>query len=380
LHVLKQPTALYRRGEYPLLHETTLHHHQENQNIMEKQRNPKDSMKSTWRTDKSQWGFSHRVINSLRLNPTNLGEKVAVHSKADKIPFIPNWQLQRFVIVYAFIPIALHQLYVTCTGRNLNAIAVGIFYNIALKFMAVKEIHILRRIGHQYGFLDGDKHERDQVPDHSVRKVLWSLIGTADIRSIFSVMLSYRTSQTPSSINWLVLPLEIGLYAIVLDFWFYWYHRLMHQVDSLWKYHRTHHLTKHPNPLLSLYADTEQDFFDIAGIPLLAYFTMRLVGFPMGFYEWWICQYFIIFTEVFGHSGVRVYSTPPSPLDWALKLCNAELVVEDHDLHHRMGWKKSFNYGKQTRIWDRLFGSCTDRIESLPDNVDYENSIPFPLF
>jgi hypothetical protein len=34
----------------------------------------------------------------------------------------------------------------------------------------------------------------------------------------------------------------------------------------LWKYHRTHHLTKHPNPLLTLYADTEQEFFDILGV------------------------------------------------------------------------------------------------------------------
>jgi sterol desaturase/sphingolipid hydroxylase (fatty acid hydroxylase superfamily) len=56
-----------------------------------------------------------------------------------------------------------------------------------------------------------------------------------------------------------------------------------------------------------------------------------------------------------------------------------ELCVEDHDLHHRQGWRKSHNYGKQTRVWDRLFGTCGTRIESVPDNVDYVNQAYMPI-
>ena len=63
-----------------------------------------------------------------------------------------------------------------------------------------------------------------------------------------------------------------------------------------------------------------------------------------------------------------------------MRLFDAELVIEDHDLHHRKGWRKSFNYGKQTRIWDRVFGTCTNRIEAVPSNIDYGNTVIMPVF
>lgn len=344
-------------------------------------RNSKDSMKSTWRqSDRSQWTFHHWVYEWLSLHPSSLGQDIPVHNPQEMIPFLPNWQLQRWVLFHALIPIAIHQLYIFYTKNNLHPLAAFALYSVALKLIAIKELNLIRRLGHLYGFLDGDKHERDQVPDHSVSKVLLSLVSTSTLRPLVSVILSYRTSQTPTTINWLLLPLEIGLYGIILDFWFYWYHRLMHEVGSLWQYHRTHHLTKHPNPLLTLYADTEQEIFDIVGIPLITYATMKLIGFPLGFYEWWICQQFIVYTELMGHSGLRIYATPPSTLYWILRLLDTELVIEDHDLHHRTGWRKSHNYGKQTRLWDRIFGTRAERIESSRDKVDYNNRVTIPLF
>jgi sterol desaturase/sphingolipid hydroxylase (fatty acid hydroxylase superfamily) len=200
---------------------------------------------------------------------------------------------------------------------------------------------------------------------------------------MIAVFLAYNTAATPLEelkANWVWLLVELSLYGIILDFWFYVYHRLMHVVDALWKYHRTHHLTKHPNPLLTLYADTEQEFWDIAGIPLLTYGTMKLMGMPMGFYEWWMCHQYIVFAELAGHSGLRLHATTPSPLFWLLQLFHAELVIEDHDLHHRTGWKKSHNYGKQTRLWDRVFGTCKERVESTEDMVDYKNTAVMPWF
>lgn len=158
------------------------------------------------------------------------------------------------------------------------------------------------------------------------------------------------------------------------------YHRAMHDIDFLWQYHRTHHLTKHPNPLLTLFADGEQEIMDIAGVPLLTYFTMRLMGMPMGFYEWWICYMYVVFSELFGHSGVRVVATAPSTVAWLLRYLGVELVVEDHDLHHRKGYKKSSNYGKQTRLWDIIFGTSRARIECLPDNIDYDTRVNMPVF
>jgi sterol desaturase/sphingolipid hydroxylase (fatty acid hydroxylase superfamily) len=197
---------------------------------------------------------------------------------------------------------------------------------------------------------------------------------------MISVIYSYHPAEDPSTINLVWLPLEIGIYGIVVDFWFYWHHRLMHEVDCLWKYHRTHHLIKHPNPLLTFYSDAGQELFDNVIVPHMTYYTMRLMGMPMGFYEWWICQNYVFNTEFLGHSGLRVHANPPSTLGWLLRLFNADIVIEDHDLHHRRGSKKSFNYGKQTRLWDRVFGTCHERIESVESNVDFNNPLFVPIY
>ncbi|KAF9877269.1 fatty acid hydroxylase superfamily protein [Colletotrichum karsti] len=340
----------------------------------------KDPMKSTWRLgDRRLWRYYHWIIEKLGLQHVNLNQEVPVHQKGDPVPYVPHWQFHRWILVHACVPLILHQTFVSYTGFRLHPVAAFVFYSAAIKFIAIHQINIMRDLGHLHGFLDGDKHERDGVPDTSVKKVLHSLISTATFRSMLAVMLAYRSSEAPSSINWMLAPLEVGLYGVVLDFWFYWYHRLMHEVDFLWKYHRTHHLTKHPNPLLTLFADTEQEIWDIAGIPILTYATLKLFGFPMGFYEWWLCQQYVIFTELSGHSGLRIYATTPTPFAWPLRLFNCDLVLEDHDLHHRKGWKKSGNYGKHTRLWDRIFGTCMERLECPDDKIDYVNTVVYPL-
>lgn len=346
--------------------------------------NPKDSMKSTWRhTPKDSWTPWHWFYEVFGIHPTVLDEAVPVHSKEEPVPYLPEWKEHRWVITHAIIPLVLHQTYVAYTGKNLGVLGGFFLYATSFKLIASHQMQMMRKLGHKYGFLDGDKHARDGVPDVGVAKVVHSLMMTSTFRPMFTVFLAYKSSVSPLeelSKNWAWAILELSLYGIILDFWFYWYHRLMHDVDWLWKYHRTHHLTKHPNPLLTLYADSEQEFWDIAGIPLLTYGSMKLMGMPMGFYEWWLCHEYVVFAELAGHSGLRLHASPPSPVTWLLRLFGAELVIEDHDLHHRTGWKKSHNYGKQTRLWDKIFGTCKDRVESTVGNVDYEHPADMPWF
>jgi sterol desaturase/sphingolipid hydroxylase (fatty acid hydroxylase superfamily) len=131
---------------------------------------------------------------------------------------------------------------------------------------------------------------------------------------------------------------------------------------------------------LAGYADIEQDILDTLGIPLITFFTLRFMHIPLDFYTWFACQQFISYSEIVGHSGVRMYAAVPGPFTWFWRLFNAELVVEDHDLHHRVGYRKSHNYGKQTRVWDRIFGTCTPRIESETSNVDFDQQLTLPLY
>ncbi|CAK3909192.1 fatty acid hydroxylase vlmA-like [Lecanosticta acicola] len=344
------------------------------------QYNPQESMKSTWRTgDRKEWTRHHWTMEKFNLHPTDLDRPVPVHQKTDKVPYLPTLQCHVWVLAHAVWPMLLHQAYASLSGRNLPWYATFILYTLAFKINAVHELHMLRNLGMRYGFLDGDKHERDQVPDATVAKTFRALTNTSTFRPLMAVILAYRSADLPSSTSWW-LPVELGLYGIVLDFWFYWYHRCMHEFDGLWKYHRTHHLTKHPTPLLTIYADVEQEIFDIAVIPLMTWLTLKAMGFPMGFYDWWICHQYIVFTELFGHSGVRLLTYPPSTNSLFLRLFDAELITEDHDLHHRKGYRKSHNYGKQTLLWDRVFGTVHERIESTPENIDYENPATLEFF
>ena len=197
------------------------------------------------------------------------------------------------------------------------------------------------------------------------------------MRPTLGVLLAYQPTAPIRLSGW--LPVELFLYPLVLDFFFYVYHRATHELDGLWRYHRTHHLTKHPNPLLSSYADREQEIIEIAVIPALTYVTLKVgCGLPMGFYDWWVCMAYNAFIEAFGHTGLRAMVAAPGVALPFLRAVGCELVLEDHDLHHRRGWRKCGNYGKQTRFWDRVFGTCLPRIESEWENVDYGNVVGMP--
>ncbi|KAK2616466.1 hypothetical protein QQS21_000508 [Conoideocrella luteorostrata] len=346
----------------------------------------KDSMKSTWRNNpRTSWNIYQKIIDRMGAHHISLDEPVPKHAKTDKVPHLGQISQHVWIWFYGLIPLILHQAFVSLTGWRISRHAAFHFYMALFNFTIVREVRILRRLGHKHGFLDGDVHDRDGVPDRGAGKVVWSLYKTVGARLAMMVWFSYDPNTPPLAVmsnwKWLALiPLITGTYQVVLDFWFYVYHRAMHDVPFLWRFHRTHHLTKHPNPMLSAYADEEQEFFDMVVIPFLTWGTFRAVGIQLGFYEWWMCQQYIVYTEVWGHSGIRVHLAVPSTLSWLLTPLNMELCVEDHDMHHRKGWRKSQNYGKQSRVWDRLFGTCGERIESYDANVDYVNQAYMPIF
>ncbi|KAL8290350.1 hypothetical protein RQP46_002608 [Phenoliferia psychrophenolica] len=66
--------------------------------------------------------------------------------------------------------------------------------------------------------------------------------------------------------------------------------------------------------------------------------------------------------EVLGHTGIRAHWGPPitGPV---LALFGLDATIEDHDLHHRYG-KSGRNFGKQSILWDHIFGTTTPREET----------------
>ena len=81
----------------------------------------------------------------------------------------------------------------------------------------------------------------------------------------------------------------------------------------------------------------------------------------MSFAELQVSAVYQLFTEAMGHSGARADLTNPvcgvhSPPDLTrqinsvfLKPFGLDIVLEDHDLHHRYG-RSGLNFGKQTLV------------------------------
>jgi sterol desaturase/sphingolipid hydroxylase (fatty acid hydroxylase superfamily) len=70
-----------------------------------------------------------------------------------------------------------------------------------------------------------------------------------------------------------------------------------------------------------------------------------------------------MYVEATGHSGIRAYWSHVI-FHEVLRPFDMDLCIEDHDLHHRLG-KSGMNYGKQTRIFDRIFGTISKRVECV---------------
>lgn len=342
---------------------------------------------STWpKEDPKGWTYHQRLIDRLQIYPIFPGKPLPVFSKTDPVPVMAMWTQHVFIILTLAWPILLHQAWVSLTGHNLGKLAVFGLYTGAYVVNAVHEVKMLRRLVYAFGCFDGDKHERDGIPNgEGAKMVVGTMNKTGGFRLAMATWITYQASISPLSVMsdwtwWSGLLVRLSLYGIFIDLFFYTYHRACHEVPILWKYHRTHHLIKHPTAAHSGFADDEQEIIEMVIVPWLAFAVFWTIGLPLDFFQWWVCFEYVTFTEIAGHSGLRVQSEVPSPVTWLLKLCDAELVGEDHDLHHRQGWKKSFNYGKQTRVWDRLFGSSRERMETKATNLDPSTRVKFPLF
>ena len=137
------------------------------------ERKPTDSIKSTWRhLDRREWNVFHWFYEILGIQPTSLNKEVPVHPKTDAMPYVPEWHMHRWILFHALIPIAIQHAYCAYTGHNLRPLAAFVLYSVAFKFNAIRQLHDMRRMGHIVGFLDGDTHERDGVPDVGIFKVI----------------------------------------------------------------------------------------------------------------------------------------------------------------------------------------------------------------
>lgn len=153
-----------------------------------------------------------------------------------------------------------------------------------------------------------------------------------------------RLWSLPKDSGW-----TFGFAVLALDFSYYWWHRLSHEVNVLWAAHIVHHQSEDYNLAVALRQAwltslTSLPFYlplAVLGVPPLAYAIANAI---VTLYQFWI------HTELIRRIG---------PLEWVLN------TPSHHRVHHAIdpGYLDR-NYGGILIVWDRLFGSFAPERET----------------
>jgi alkylglycerol monooxygenase len=127
-----------------------------------------------------------------------------------------------------------------------------------------------------------------------------------------------------------------------VDFCYYWFHRIAHEMNAPWAAHVVHHQSEQYNLTVALRQGTFQGSFS-----WIFYLPLAVIGFPP---PWFLAMssfdtlyQFWIHTRAIGRLG---------PLEWVFN------TPSHHRVHHARNPKYiDKNYAGTLIVWDRLFGT-----------------------
>ena len=175
------------------------------------------------------------------------------------------------------------------------------------------------------------------------------LAGSFAVSIFFSGSIAtVATELLNGYVNGLGMPLlvEAGLLFLFLDHWYYWQHRVFHEVPFLWRAHLVHHSDTAVDISTAVH---HHPFENVIG----ALLSLLLV-FALGFSAEAFGLYLIAVTvsSILIHANISL----PDTLDKRLRSCLATPGV--HAIHHSSEpVETNSNYGAVLTIWDRLFGT-----------------------
>jgi sterol desaturase/sphingolipid hydroxylase (fatty acid hydroxylase superfamily) len=167
-------------------------------------------------------------------------------------------------------------------------------------------------------------------------QLLVAFLKTALFAGYIFIYGRYRLMSVPGSVAaW-------ALCFVGVDFLYYWFHRMSHEVNAFWAAHVVHHQSEEYNLAVALRQGAFQSAFSwvfylplaLIGFPPLMFLTVSSVD---TLYQFWI------HTRAIGRMG---------PLEWVLN------TPSNHRVHHGRNPKYiDRNHGGILIVWDRLFGT-----------------------
>ncbi|WP_293894179.1 sterol desaturase family protein [Flavobacterium sp.] len=131
--------------------------------------------------------------------------------------------------------------------------------------------------------------------------------------------------------------LSILMMVLIHDAYFYWSHKLMHQLPFLFRFHKIHHFSHNPNPWSAF------SFHPVEAIISLGIMPIILFTLPVHPYALIVFSTVVVVYNVYIHLGYNIKF-----LFMGSALRN---TAQNHDLHHRVS---KYNYGLYFSFWDRI--------------------------
>lgn len=220
--------------------------------------------------------------------------------------------------------------------KNLIALAVPFFF----LFIAIELVVARARRRTVYRLADavGD------LGCGIVQQAGYVLLATALLGGYVAVYERYRLATLDAGTPW---PWLVAFLAV--DFLYYWWHRLSHEVNVLWAAHVVHHQSEDYNLAVAL-----RQAVATGATSLPFYLPMALFGVPPAVYVAMVSlstlYQFWIHTELVGKLAPGV--------EWLLN------TPSHHRVHHAVNPQYlDKNYGATLIVWDRLFGTFAEERE-----------------
>ncbi|MEM7158445.1 MAG: sterol desaturase family protein [Myxococcota bacterium] len=194
-----------------------------------------------------------------------------------------------------------------------------------------------------------------------------SIAQTANDSVIFAVNLAERGATVALRFGlfaWLArfapVRWEVGIGSaaaayVLIDFIYYWKHRLFHQTRLGWALHSTHHSSESLNFLATFRLNWIE-----AALSYLFFAPLALLGFDP-----WLL---LMLIEINDGWQMVCHTELPSPSRWLDRWFN---TPNNHRVHHaRDTALHDRNYGSTLMLWDQLFGTY------LPGRAQVECGLP----
>ncbi len=177
------------------------------------------------------------------------------------------------------------------------------------------------------------------------------LLGAILVSIVFPASVTQLSTELEGGlVSGLGLPpfLEIVLAFLIMDCWYYWLHRVLHEVPLLWRAHLVHHSD------IAIDITTAERHHPLETI--LSAFLGYVLLFAMGFSLTALLFYSLCakLSSLYTHANIRL----PDAMDRLLR--HLFVTPALHAIHHSSYKPETnSNYGMVLSIWDRLFGTYT---------------------